>query len=80
MGRPPSEIYPLASDEYELSVMFNPRLQAVFIQDRYGWSGEGLTDKHNLKIDWERAGVVEGKRVPLRYVEKVVTLKKSDVM
>jgi hypothetical protein len=80
MGRAPEEIYPLKSDEYELSVQFNPRTQAVFIQDRYGWNGEGLTDKHYLKIDPARAGVVEGKTVPLRYVEKVVTLKKSDIM
>jgi hypothetical protein len=80
MGRDPAEIYPLKSDEYELSVEFNPRLQAVFIQDRYGWNGEGLTDKNYLKTDMERAGVIEGKKVPLRYVEKIVTLKKSDIL
>jgi len=80
MGRAPEEIYPLKSDEYELSVQFNPRLQAVFIQDRYGWNGEGLTDKNYLKIDPERSGIIDGKRTPLRYVEKVVTLKKSDIM
>jgi len=80
MGRAPEEIYPLKSDEYELSVQFNPRLQAVFIQDRYGWNGEGLTDKHYLKVDPSRAAVVEGKTIPLRYVEKVVTLKKSDIL
>jgi hypothetical protein len=79
MGRQPSEIYPLTSDDYELVVQFNPRTQAVFIQDRYGWSGEGLTDK-NVKVDPSRTGIVEGKRVPLRYVEKTTILKRKDIV
>jgi hypothetical protein len=80
MGRPPSEIYPLKSDEYELTVEFNPRTQAVFIQDRYGWNGEGLTDARYLHIDRNRMGVVSGKEVPLRYVRKTVTIKRDQIM
>lgn len=80
MDRPPKEIYPLKSDEYTLSVEFNPRTQAVFIQDRYGWSGEGLTDSKYLIIDRSRMGVLNGKQVPLRLVRKTVTLKKSEIL
>jgi tetratricopeptide (TPR) repeat protein len=79
MGRDPSEIYPLTSDEYELVVRFNPRTQAVFIQDRYGWSGEGLGGQY-VKTDETRFGIVEKKRVPLRYLEKTSILKRSDIV
>jgi len=81
MERSPREIYPMKSDEYELSVTYNPRLQAAFIQDRYGWNGEGLTAKEGeLVIDDSRAGVMNGKRYPLRLVRKVITLSREDVI
>lgn len=81
MGRPPSEIYPLKADQFELSITYNPRLQAAFIQDRYGWNGEGLTAKPGeLVIDETRAGVMNGKRYPLRLVRKIATLSREDVI
>jgi hypothetical protein len=80
MGRNPKEIYPLASDEYEIQVTFNPRKQAPFIQDVYGWSGEGVTDPKYLVIDKSRTGTVEGKRVPLRLIEKTITIKREQVL
>jgi hypothetical protein len=73
-------IYPLTSDEYEVTVTFDPRTQAPFIQDVYGWSGEGITDPKYLVIDKTRTGTVEGKRVPLRIIQKTVTLKRSQVL
>lgn len=81
MGRAPAEIYPLRADQFELSVTYNPRLQAAFIQDRYGWNGEGLTAKPGeLVIDDTRAGKMNGKSYPLRLVRKVVTLTREDVV
>jgi hypothetical protein len=80
MGRDPKTIYPLASDEYEVTVTFNPRTQAPFIQDVYGWSGEGVTDPKLLVIDPTRAGTVDGKSVPLRLIQKRIILKRSDVV
>jgi len=81
MERTPAEIYPLKADQYELSVTYNPRLQAAFIQDRYGWNGEGLTAKPGeLVIDDSRAGMMNGKRYPLRLVRKVITLSREDVI
>jgi hypothetical protein len=80
MGRQPAEVYPLKSNEYELTVEFNPRTQAVFIQDRYGWSGEGLTDARYLVVDDSRMGVLDGKPHPLRLVRKTVTVRKDQVL
>jgi tetratricopeptide (TPR) repeat protein len=80
MERDPKSIYPLASDEYELVVTYNPRVQAPFIQDVYGWNGEGITDPQLLVIDDTKAGFVEGKRVPLRLIQKTIILKRSDVL
>ena len=80
MGRDPKTIYPLTSDEYEVTVTFNPRTQAPFIQDVYGWSGEGVTDPKYLVTDPSRAGTVEGKSVPLRLIQKTIILKRSDVV
>jgi hypothetical protein len=80
MDRNPRTIYPLASDEYEVTVTFDPRTQAPFIQDVYGWSGEGITDPKYLVIDNTRAGTVDGKRVPLRLIQKTITLKRSQVL
>jgi tetratricopeptide (TPR) repeat protein len=79
MGRPPSDIYPLKADRYVLELRYNPRLQAAFIQDRYGWNGEGLVSKY-LVVDEEDAGVVAGKRYPLRLVRRTVTLTRDDVV
>jgi hypothetical protein len=80
MGRDPRTIYPLASDEYELTVTFDPRTQAPFIQDVYGWNGEGITDPQYLITDDSRAGIIEGKRVPLRLIQKKITLKRPQVL
>ncbi len=81
MERNPEEIYPLKADQYELTIVYNPRYQAAFIQDLYGWHGEGLTAAPNqLKIDDSRAGIMDGKRVPLRYVERTIILSRDDVM
>ena len=80
MGRRPSEVYPLAAEEYELVVRYEPRIQPVFVQDVIGWSGERLAPGPHLKVDESRAAIIEGKRVPLRYYEKTLILKKSDIL
>lgn len=81
MERSPETIYPLKADEYVLTVSYNPRLQSAFIQDVYGWNGEGLTATGGLlKIDEQRAGVQMGKRIPLRTIERTVILKREDIL
>ena len=81
MGRPPSDIYPLKADRYVLNVMYTPRLQAAFIQDRYGWSGERMTSKPELvKEDDSKAAIMFGKRYPLRTIETQVELTRDDIL
>jgi len=81
MGREPSYIYPLKADQYEVSVTYNPRLQAAFIQDRYGWHGEGLTAREGeLMTDPSRAGMMLGRSFPLRYVRKAMLVSREDVV
>jgi hypothetical protein len=80
MDRQPTEIYPLKADHYELVVTFNPRLQAAFIQDRYGWNGEGITgSKDQLVVDNALAGTLNGKKYPLRTIRQTVPLTRDDV-
>jgi hypothetical protein len=81
MERDPVEIYPLKADQYELTLLYNPRYQAAFIQDLYGWNGEGLTaSPSQLKIDETRPGIMNGQRVPLRTIERTIILSRDDVL
>lgn len=81
MERDAADIYPLKASDYEVSVSYNPRLQAVFIQDSYGWSGEGITtEKSALVEDDKRAGILRGRRFPLRLVSKSITITRDDIV
>ncbi|MEN6520152.1 MAG: hypothetical protein ABFD46_03245 [Armatimonadota bacterium] len=65
------EKYPFTKDKYRLSVWMNPQEAPDFIQDRIGWLGEGLTDKHYL----------DTKTIPgVRILRKDFILKKSDIL
>jgi hypothetical protein len=50
--------YPFKSDKYILELYYNPRSAPPHIQDRFGFSGEGMTDKNYLRGD-----VRDGQRV-----------------
>jgi tetratricopeptide (TPR) repeat protein len=80
MDRPAESIFPLKSDRYELTVIFDPRLQAADVQDRFGWSGEGLTDSRYLQVDPLRTGRVAGQERELRYLQKTVILRREDIV
>jgi hypothetical protein len=41
-------MYALDSKKYILEFYYNPRSAPNAIQDRLGWSGEGMADKHHL--------------------------------
>jgi len=64
------KMYSFAKDKYELIVSFNPRNAPEFVQDRYGWSGEGLTDKNFLVTD-EKG---------LRMLRVVIPLTREDLL
>ncbi len=44
-------MYPFISDKYLLEFYYSPRSAPPHIQDKFGWNGEGLTDKHFLRTD-----------------------------
>jgi hypothetical protein len=63
--------YPFTKDKFRLSIWMNPQEAPDFIQDRIGWLGEGLTDKHCL----------DTKTLPgVRMLRKDFILKKSDIL
>jgi hypothetical protein len=47
MSRDP-RMYSFAKDKYDFVVSFNPRIAPEMVQDRFGWGGEGMTDKNFL--------------------------------
>ena len=51
-------MYPLTREEYILEFYYNPRSAPDHIQDRFGFTGEGMTDANYLRTD-----VREGQRV-----------------
>lgn len=47
MSRDPT-MYPFTSDKYILEFYYSPRVAPPHIQDKFGWSGEGMTDSNFL--------------------------------
>jgi hypothetical protein len=52
MSKDPT-MYPFRreSKEYLVEFYYNPRSGAPHIQDKFGWNGEGMTDKNFLRTD-----------------------------
>jgi tetratricopeptide (TPR) repeat protein len=70
------KMYSFSSEHYFLILEFNPRQTSPFIQDRFGWSGEGITDKKYLiTIPPMREG-----QPPLRMIRKVYRLSRAQIM
>ncbi len=69
MSRDP-RMYSFAKPKYDFVVSFNPRTAPPFVQDRVGWSGEGLADKRFL----------DAKTQPgLRMLRIPITLSREDL-
>ncbi len=58
MSRDPT-MYPLVSDKYYLEFYYNPRIAPPHIQDKFSWSGEGMT----AKPEFLNTEIREGQRV-----------------
>lgn len=71
MSKDPT-MYSFSKDKYELILSLNPRIFPDNIQDRFGYSGEGLTDKNYL--------VTDPKKNNLRMIRRVITLNKADLV
>jgi hypothetical protein len=65
------KMYSFDKDRYELIVSFNPRTAPDFVQDRLGWSGEGLTDKRDLDTA-SNPGV--------RMLKRTIVLSRDDIL
>ncbi|MFM7320057.1 MAG: hypothetical protein ACKO5K_00860, partial [Armatimonadota bacterium] len=63
------KMYSFSNDKYDLRITFNPRTAPDFVQDRFGWNGEGLTDKRFLDTS------VPG----MRRLRVAIPLSKDDV-
>lgn len=55
MSRDPS-MYSFKADKYDVVFFYNPRLAAPHIQDRLGFSGEGMADRQFLRDGYELSG------------------------
>lgn len=44
-------MYPFTKDKYVVEFYYNPRSAPSHIQDRFGFSGEGMTDRNYLRTD-----------------------------
>ena len=70
MSRDP-RMYSFAKDKYDFVVSFNPRIAPEMVQDRFGWGGEGMTDKHFLDTKTQPG---------LRMLRVPITLTRDDLL
>lgn len=50
MSKDPT-MYPFTSKDYVLEFYYNPRSSPPHIQDKFGWNGEGMTDKNFMSTN-----------------------------
>ncbi|HVT12898.1 MAG TPA: hypothetical protein VHE55_11585 [Fimbriimonadaceae bacterium] len=55
MSKDPT-MYPFTGKDYTLEFFYNPRSAPPHIQDKFGWNGEGMTDKNFLRDDLKGPG------------------------
>jgi hypothetical protein len=66
------KMYSFKGDTYYLVFEFNPRATSPFIHDRFGWSGEGMTDPKYLWTD-------SSLQPDVRWVRKVYRITRDQV-
>jgi hypothetical protein len=70
------KMYSFSRAAYYLVLDYNPRATSPFLQDKFGWSGEGLTDPKYLWIEKRHAP----DQKEIRMVRKVYKLTKEQIM
>lgn len=75
-------MYGFKKEKYELILWFNPRTAPDFIQDRFGWNGEGLTDKKYLVETTEPYPWIDHAtpQRPLRMIRAVIPLTREQLI
>lgn len=76
MSRDP-KMYSFSRPYYYLVFEFDPRGTSPFIQDKLGWSGEGMTDPHYI---WVQKGDPSVHRPDDRWVRKVYKISRDQIM
>jgi len=71
MSKDPT-MYPFTSDKYLVEFYYNPRSGPPHIQDKFSWSGEGMTDKNFLNTQIRPDGQ--------RCVYTTLTLNKDQIL
>ncbi len=64
MAKDPT-MYPFAKDKYVIEFYYNARSAPPHIQDKFGWNGEGLTDKNFLNTEIRKGARVVFARMEL---------------
>ncbi len=67
------KMYSFKSERYFLVFEFDPRGTSPFVQDRFGWSGEGMTDRKYLHVETD-------KNPPNRILRKVYRITRAQVL
>ncbi|MEP6755408.1 MAG: hypothetical protein ABJA67_07900, partial [Chthonomonadales bacterium] len=71
------KMYSFKRDFYYLVLNFDPRSTSPFIQDRIGWSGEGMAEpKHLMTVKSNRPGIKDDDFV----IQKVYKLSRQQIM
>jgi hypothetical protein len=57
------KMYSFGASDYKIMLSFNPRSTSPHLQDRYGWSGEGLTDANTKNVYVDARTEVRGTKM-----------------
>jgi hypothetical protein len=77
------EMYTFTAPKYTVTFWFNPSNTndcPPNVQDRFGWLGEGITDKRYLDTSGQLPGDILNPIPGLRYVRKTITLTREDLL
>lgn len=69
------KMYSFSRPSYYLVLDYNPRATAPFLQDKFGWSGEGITDKKYLYVKKDHPP----DQKDIRMIRKVYRLTKDQI-
>jgi hypothetical protein len=67
------KMYGFHRASYYVVFEFDPRGTSPFIQDKFGWTGQGMTDKRHLWVD-------RSHELPVRMIRKVYRVTRDQVM
>ena len=67
------KMYGFHRPHYYVTFEFNPRATSPFVQDRFGWSGEGIKDGKYTFVD-------ETTKIPVKRIRKVFKISREQIL